>query len=57
MFNLIYFQLFSEAVKKAWDKKKSLTDNLTSMGLVADPNTMHKLKIPSGKASIILSID
>ncbi|CAG7822390.1 unnamed protein product [Allacma fusca] len=27
-----------EAVREAWDKKKSLTDNLTSMGLVADAN-------------------
>lgn len=38
-------------VKNAWDKKKSLADNLTSMGLVVDPNTMKNLKIPSAKVT------
>lgn len=39
---------YSDAVREAWDDKKSLTQNLTSMGLVADPNAS---KIPSLKVS------
>jgi hypothetical protein len=38
-------------VRKAWDEKKSLNDNLSSMGLVADPNSHKNFKILSGKVS------
>jgi len=41
-----------DTIRKAWDKKKSVVDNLTSMGLSADPNNLPRLKIPSGKESL-----
>jgi len=38
-----------DAVREAWDEKKSTSHNLLSMGLVADPNADSGFRIPSGK--------
>lgn len=39
----------SDAIREAWDDKKSSAQNLTAMGLVADPNAYKAMKIPSLK--------
>jgi len=38
-----------DAVREAWDDKKSLSHNLSSMGLISDPNADGGFRIPSGK--------
>jgi len=38
-----------DAVREAWDDKKSLAHNLSSMGLVSDPNADGGFRIPTGK--------
>jgi len=38
-----------DAVREAWDDKKSTSQNLLAMGLVADPNAHKEFRIPSGK--------
>jgi len=42
-----------DAVREVWDDRKSLNDNLTSMGLMADPNQHKQFRIPSGKQQMM----
>jgi len=41
-----------DLIKKNWEVKKSAADNLAAMGLVADPNKMSGIKIPSRKEKL-----
>jgi len=41
-----------DLIKKNWEVKKSAADNLAAMGLVADPNKMRGIKIPSRKEKL-----
>jgi len=43
-----------DLIKKNWEVKKSAADNLAAMGLVADPNKMKGIKIPSRKERLAL---
>jgi len=42
-----------DAIREAWDERKSLNENLTSMGLVADTNAHKSFHIPSGKQQMM----
>ena len=51
--HILFFTFFSDKIKNAWDSKKSITDNLSDMGLSSDPN--KTLPIPKAKVRTIIS--
>jgi len=50
-------QINCDAIRKTWKDKKSVGENLTAMGLIADPNKDNVFSIPSVKSALINDLD
>lgn len=55
-FKIVYiyliFLIFSQEIKHAWERKKSVKENLKDMGLCYDPN--ETLGIPKTLVSVVI---